>query len=195
MQQLILATSNCGKIKELTAILAPLHCIPQGEMNINSAEETGLSFIENALLKARHASRYAKLPALGDDSGLVVPALDGAPGIYSSRFAGLEATDADNNHLLLTRMAELYSNLRQAYFYCAIALVRHDKDPTPLIATGIFRGSIVKIPEGCGGFGYDSLFYCPQYQCTAAQLPAILKNQISHRAQALTQLRDLIHTL
>lgn len=195
MNEIILATSNLGKIKELQAILSPIHCIPQADLNIKSVEETGLSFIENALIKARHASLMAKKPALGDDSGLVVPALNGAPGIYSSRFAGEQASDKDNNRLLLEKMHSLPSTQRQAYFYCAMAVVQYANDPTPLIATGVFHGQITMDLSGENGFGYDPLFYCPEYQCTAAQLTATIKNTISHRAKALNQLRDLIQQL
>lgn len=192
MKKLILATSNTGKIKELSALLAPIHCIPQTQLNISDAEETGLSFIENAIIKARHASQLAQKPALADDSGLVVPALNGAPGIYSARYAGNNSTDRDNIELLLANMADFPLAQRQAYFYCAIAMVQHSNDPTPIIATGIFHGSISNAPSGDGGFGYDPVFYVKEYQCTAAQLPATIKNTISHRAQALNQLRTLM---
>ncbi|MFI4918795.1 MAG: RdgB/HAM1 family non-canonical purine NTP pyrophosphatase [Legionellales bacterium] len=195
MKELILATSNPGKITELQAILAPVHCIAQTSLNINSVEETGLSFIENALLKARHASLCANKPALADDSGLVVPALDGAPGIYSARYAGNNASDEDNMQLLLEKMAHLQGPQRKAYFYCAIALIQHAKDPAPVVATGFFHGLITTAPAGAGGFGYDPIFYVTEYQCTAAQLPATIKNTISHRAQALSQLRILIPNL
>ncbi len=192
INELVLATSNQGKINELNALLAPIHCVSQTTLGINDAVEDGLSFIENALIKARHASFYAQKPALADDSGLVVPALNGEPGIYSSRYAGNNATDKENIDLLLKNMAHLHGEQRQAYFYCAIAFVMHAKDPTPVIATGIFKGTIHANALGEGGFGYDPIFYVPEYQCTAAQLPAKLKNNISHRAQALQQLRLLI---
>ena len=191
MKEIILATSNAGKIKELQSLLAPVHCIGQNTLGISSAEENGLSFIENALIKARHASLMSGKPALADDSGLVVPSLNGAPGIYSARYAGVDATDEDNIKLLLANMAHLLSEQRQAYFYCAIALVQHATDPTPIIATGRFLGSISTGAAGEGGFGYDPIFYVKEYQCTAAQLPANIKNTISHRAQALNQLRAL----
>lgn len=192
MKEIILATSNKGKIKELNELLAPIHCVSQAILNISDAEENGLSFIENALIKARHASLQAEKPALADDSGLVVPALNGAPGIYSARYSGTDANDKSNIELLLKNMAHLQGKEREAYFYCAIALVQHAKDPTPLIATGIFRGTIHHEPLGDEGFGYDPVFYIDEYQCTAAQLPAKLKNTISHRAKALKHLRDLI---
>lgn len=189
MNEIILATSNKGKIAELEAILAPIHCISQAQSGIDTPEETGLTFIENAILKARHTSRLANKPALADDSGLVVQALNGQPGIYSARFAGSHASDEDNISLLLAKLADTPDNARQAYFYCAIALVQHAEDPTPLIATGKLIGSIAKNRAGEHGFGYDPVFYIPAEQCTVAQLPAKIKNTISHRAQALKQLR------
>jgi XTP/dITP diphosphohydrolase len=192
MNELILATSNAGKIKELAQLLAPIHCIAQTTLSISSAEETGLSFIENAIIKARHASLLTNKPALADDSGLVVPALDGEPGIYSARYAGADASDKDNIDLLLKKMAHLAQNQRSAYFYCALALVRHAKDPTPIVSTGIFHGVINQHPSGNEGFGYDPIFYVPEHQCTAAQLNATVKNTISHRAQALNQLHTLM---
>ena len=195
MKKIILATSNQGKIKELNDLLSPIICIAQGSLGIEDAVENGLSFIENALIKARHASFHAKSPALADDSGLVVPALQGAPGIYSARYANINASDKENMALLLKNMAHLQGVDRKAYFYCAVALVRHEQDPTPLIATGIIHGTIHRKAIGTGGFGYDPIFYLDDFQCTAAQLPVIIKNTISHRAQALNQLRALIQNI
>lgn len=195
MKEIILATSNQGKIKELNELLAPVHCISQSSIGIVDAIENGLSFIENALIKARHASLYAKKPALADDSGLVVPALNGEPGIYSSRYSGSNATDQENIDLLLKNMAHLQGKQRHAYFYCAMVFVQHAKDPTPVIATGVFKGIIHPESLGSGGFGYDPIFYVEEYQCTAAQLPANIKNTISHRAKALSQLRELMQNI
>jgi XTP/dITP diphosphohydrolase len=195
MNELILATNNQGKINELSELLAPIHCLSQSQLGIISASENGLSFIENALIKARHASAHAGKPALADDSGLVVPALNGAPGIYSSRYAGSNATDRENSFLLLKNMADFQGKQREAYFYCALALIQHDKDPTPIIATGLFKGLIHDEYIGLGGFGYDPIFYVQEYQCTAAQLPANIKNTISHRAKALNQLRQFIQNI
>ncbi|KGP63338.1 nucleoside-triphosphate diphosphatase [Legionella norrlandica] len=192
MKEIILATSNPGKIKELEQILTPILCVPQTALGISSAEETGLSFIENAILKARHVSALANKPALADDSGLVVPALNGEPGIYSARYAGIKANDEENIQLLLRKISSLPQEHRHAYFYCAIALIQHAKDPTPLIATGVFHGAISTQPSGTNGFGYDPIFYVNEYQCTAAELPAKIKNRISHRAKALGQLRALL---
>lgn len=195
MKEIILATSNSGKIKEFQHLLAPVQCIAQNTLGIPSPEENGLSFIENAIIKARHATLLAHKPALADDSGLVIPALNGEPGIYSSRYAGVDATDKDNIDLLLANMAHLHLEQRQAFFYCAIALVQHATDPTPIIAIGRFDGSISISASGEEGFGYDPIFYVSEYQCTAAQLPATIKNTISHRAKALNQLRALTPNL
>ena len=191
MRELILATSNPGKIAELQAMLPAFHCIPQETVNISDADETGLTFIENALIKARHASHLSKKPALADDSGLVVPELNGEPGIYSARFAGRNAKTQDNIDLLLNRLAQVPDAQRGAFFYCAIVFVEHANDPTPLIATGKFSGIISHERQGSNGFGYDPVFYLPDYQCTLAQLPSTIKNTISHRALALQQLQKL----
>lgn len=193
MKEIILATSNPGKIAELSAILAPIICIPQASLAITDAAETGLSFVENALMKARHASREAQKAALADDSGLVVPALGGRPGIYSSRFAGPLATDKDNITLLLQQLNGIPDVKRQAFFYCAIVLVRHADDPMPLIACGQIEGQISETLSGDQGFGYDPVFYVPAKQCTMAQLPAKIKNTISHRAQALQRLQQQLN--
>ena len=192
MNPLILATSNPGKIVELQAMLPSFQCISQQSLHIEDAEENGLSFIENAIIKARHASRIGQQPALADDSGLVVDALNGEPGIYSARFAGLTANNNDNINLLLKRLADVPHEQRHAYFYCAIAFVKHENDPTPLIATGELLGQITRARQGDYGFGYDPVFYLPDYQCTLAELPLKLKNTISHRAMALKQLHGLI---
>jgi len=189
MKEIILATNNQGKIAELQAILAPIHCISQASLGIESVEETGLSFVENALIKARHASRITNKPALADDSGLVVEALQGEPGIFSSRYAGANASDTDNILYLLERLKNTPDELRHGFFYCAIVMVQHGNDPTPLIACGLMSGIITRAPRGKQGFGYDPVFYLPAQQCTAAQLPAKIKNSISHRAKALQQLR------
>jgi XTP/dITP diphosphohydrolase len=189
MNTLVLATSNPGKVSELQTMLPSFRCVSQASLGIEDANETGLSFIENAILKARHASQISQRPALADDSGLVVDALNGEPGIYSARFAGLHATDAENIDLLLERMTSTPDEQRQAYFYCAIAFVMHANDPTPIISTGQLFGEISRSRVGDHGFGYDPVFYLPDHQCTLAQLPSHIKNSISHRAMALKQLR------
>jgi XTP/dITP diphosphohydrolase len=188
MKELILATSNHGKIKELQAMLAPIKCIPQQTLEIPDADETGLSFVENAILKARHASKLSGKAALADDSGLVVLALNGEPGIYSARFSGDKATDETNIHALLEKLNDVPDYNRQAFFYCAIALVEHENDPTPVIATGRLEGKITSTLSGTKGFGYDPIFYVPEYDATLAELGPEIKNEISHRARALKQL-------
>ena len=193
MNECVLATANPGKIIELQTLLAPLHCRPQTDFGIHNAEETGLSFIENAILKARHASRLAKKPALADDSGLVVPALQGAPGIYSARFAKKNATDLENIAYLLKKLEHITD--RYAYFYCALAWIQHPDDPTPIIATGQWIGEIARAPAGEQGFGYDPVFYLKTQGKTAAQLPKHIKNNLSHRAQALQTLRHQRQTV
>ena len=195
MQTIILATSNAGKLTELKALLAPLHCLAQQELGIDSADETGLTFIENALIKARHASRIAHQPALADDSGLVVHALNGSPGIYSARYAGIDATNEEHINLLLHNMRDVPDDQRHAYFYCAMAFVQHADDPTPLVVTGKLSGWITRQPVGSHGFGYDPIFYLPHYECSLAQLSPDIKNTISHRAGALKQLREQFEQL
>ncbi len=190
MNELILATSNPHKIIELEAILSPIKCMTQNTLGIIGAEETGLSFVENAIIKARHASRLAQTPALADDSGIVVEALKGNPGIYSARFAGLDATDEDNVLKLLQHMQNIPQDKRKAYYYCAIVVVLHENDPTPLIATGKLQGYISTSPKGTQGFGYDPILYLPQHECTVAELLPTIKNKISHRALALKQLQQ-----
>jgi XTP/dITP diphosphohydrolase len=189
---LVLASGNPGKLRELNAMLEPLgwSVLPQSDWGVSEAVEDGLSFIENALIKARHASKHTGLPALGDDSGLVVGALNGAPGIYSSRFAGADADDSANNHKLLNALQAVPESVRGAHFYCAMALVRHGEDPAPLLATGRWEGRILNVPAGAGGFGYDPLFRVPGQGCSAAELPAKIKNRLSHRGQALSAMME-----
>jgi XTP/dITP diphosphohydrolase len=185
--QLVLASANSGKQRELAALLAPhgLELLLQSALGIASIEETGGTFLENALLKARHAARHSGLPALADDSGLEVDALGGAPGVYSARFAGAGASDADNNALLLSRLMGVAMPLRTARYRCVLALVRTAEDPRPLLAEGQWEGRIGLAPQGTGGFGYDPLFLPDERAGTAAQLAAADKNAISHRGRAL----------
>ena len=191
---LVLASGNRGKLQELTAMLDPLgwDVRPQGEWRVPEAVEDGLSFIENALIKARHASRLTGHAALGDDSGLVVDALNGAPGIYSARYAGETAGDAENNRKLLAALKDIPQAQRTAHFYCAMAVVRHGEDPAPLVAIGRWDGRILEAPAGDGGFGYDPLFWVPGENCSSAQLAPDRKNRLSHRGQALSAMLDLI---
>ena len=191
-QTLVLASGNAGKLRELSAMISAFgwNVACQSDWDVPEAVEDGLSFIENALIKARHASRHTGLPALGDDSGLVVDALQGAPGIYSARYAGAGAGDDANNCKLLKELKGLPGAKRSAHFYCAMALVRHQNDPAPLLATGSWDGSITEAPSGAGGFGYDPLFWVADRACTSAELPADEKNRISHRGRALAQMME-----
>jgi XTP/dITP diphosphohydrolase len=188
--KIVLASANAGKQREFTALLAPcgIELLLQTALGIKSIEETGTTFAENALLKARHAARMAKLPALADDSGLEVDALEGAPGVRSARFAGVAANDADNNALLLDRLSGTAPPERTARYRCVLALVRGAEDPAPLMAEGSWEGHIGLTPIGHGGFGYDPLFLPAGMSGTAAELPLEVKNRLSHRALALAQL-------
>lgn len=190
MQKLVIATGNAGKLREIRHILAPLNLeiLPQSDFNVPEAEEPYLTFVENALTKARHASRFAGLPALADDSGICVNALDGEPGVHSARFAGEPKSDTRNNEKLLQELAGRSD--RSAYYYCVMVLVRTPDDPQPLIADGIWQGEVLEHPRGEGGFGYDPLFLLPRLGKTAAELSAEEKNRVSHRAQALQALLE-----
>lgn len=186
-QTLVLASNNAGKLRELGGLLSPLgfQIQPQGELGVPEAEEPAITFLENALIKARHAARLTGMPALADDSGLAVDALRGAPGVRSARFAGDNATDADNNARLLKLLADVPENERGATFHCVLVYLEHADSPTPLVCHGRWRGRILTEPRGRGGFGYDPLFFVPDHQCSAAELPAGEKARISHRGLAL----------
>ncbi|HTT40995.1 MAG TPA: RdgB/HAM1 family non-canonical purine NTP pyrophosphatase [Burkholderiales bacterium] len=190
MNRVVLATNNEGKIREMRAILAPLgiDVVPQEHYGVSEAEEPHGTFIENALAKARHASATTGLAALADDSGICVDALDGAPGVFSARFAGDPKSDQRNNDRLLELM-RLHDD-RKAHYYCVIVLLRHADDPQPLIAEGDWHGEIVREPRGAGGFGYDPLFLDPWLGKTGAELPMEQKNHVSHRGKALAALVD-----
>lgn len=187
---LVLASSNRGKLEEFSTLLAALsiQLRPQAEWQVSDADETGLSFVENAILKARHAAAATGLPALADDSGLVVDALHGAPGIYSARYAGEHGNTTANNQKLLNALQTVPAPQRSARFVCVLAVLRHATDPLPLICTGYWEGYILKAPQGLGGFGYDPVFGVPAHGCSAAELPAAEKNRCSHRGQATAQL-------
>lgn len=186
-ERIVLATGNRGKLAELQAMLAPLgiEVTAQADYNVPEVEETGLSFVENALLKARNAAIHTGLPAIADDSGLEVAALNGAPGIYSARYAGPDASDAENNAELLANMDGLSPGERRARFACLLVFLRHPEDPTPLICEGSWEGRILDTPRGNGGFGYDPLFLIPERNQTSAELPPEVKNEISHRGRAM----------
>ena len=187
MKKIILATSNLGKVRELNSMLkGHYNVVSQIDMKVEEVPETGTSFIENALIKARNASSQSQLPALADDSGLVVDALNGEPGIYSARYAGENATDEDNIVKLLSRMDE--QDDRRASFWCAMVFVRHAGDPEPIIVEISWEGQILRELKGNNGFGYDPIFYLPELNCTSAQLSAEEKNRKSHRGQALQEI-------
>lgn len=190
MKTIVLASNNTGKIKEFSRLLGGCGytVVPQGDYNVSSVEETGLSFVENAILKARHASAETGLPAIADDSGIEIDALHGAPGIYSARFAGINASDDDNNQKLLSALKGIPTNLRSARYQCVLALMYHAKDPTPVIAQGAWEGYILDKKQGDGGFGYDPLFWVPTHNCSAGELNKDEKNRISHRALAMQRL-------
>lgn len=195
MLQLVLASNNNGKIRELDSMLKPLsiQVLPQATFSVPGIEETGLSFVENAILKARHVCEETGLAAIADDSGLEVDALQGAPGIYSARYSGDGATDTENYQKLLEAMKGLPPSQRTARFQCVLVLMNHSEDPTPLICQGTWEGVITEEPLGEQGFGYDPVFFVPQLAKTAAQLTQDEKNGVSHRAQALGQLLTHLH--
>ncbi|WEP48943.1 XTP/dITP diphosphatase [Cronobacter dublinensis subsp. beijingensis] len=192
MQKVVLATGNAGKVRELASLLREfgLDIVAQTELGVDSAEETGLTFIENAILKARHAAQVTGLAAIADDSGLAVDALGGAPGIYSARYAGADASDRANLEKLLDALKEVPDDKRQAQFHCVLVYLRHAEDPTPLVFHGVWPGVIALAPAGQGGFGYDPIFFVPSEGKTAAELTREEKSAISHRGQALKLLLE-----
>lgn len=186
-QRLVLASNNAGKIRELGELLAPLNLTveSQASLGVPEAEEPAVTFVENALIKARHAAGHTGLPALADDSGLAVDALNGAPGVRSARYAGPNATDQDNINRLLEAMADMPDDQRGAQFHCVLVYLRHAQDPTPIICHGVWHGSILRQPAGEGGFGYDPVFWVPDAGCSAAELERSVKGRMSHRGKAL----------
>jgi len=191
--QLILASNNPGKIREIQALLPKYHILPQADFVKTEAEETGLTFVENALLKARHAAQHCHLPVLADDSGLAVDVLKGAPGIYSARYAGAGASDQENVDKLLMALEGVAFEDRTARFICVLVLIEHALDPAPLIAQASWEGKILFHPTGSNGFGYDPVFWVPEAECSSAELTPEAKNSQSHRGQALRQLAALLH--
>jgi len=187
MKKIVLASNNAGKLREFNTMLAEMdfEVMPQSEFDIPEAEETGLSFVENAILKARHAAQLSGLPAIADDSGLEVDALNGAPGIYSARYSGEGASDEDNLQKLLRELEGVPEQERSARFQCLLVYMHHATDPTPLICQGTWEGRILDAPQGDNGFGYDPVFYVPEHSCSSAQLSPETKNSLSHRGQAL----------
>lgn len=190
MTTIVLATGNQGKVKELSTLLAQhqIEIVPQSDFNVPDVAETGTTFIENAIIKARHAAKITGLPAIADDSGLEVDALNGAPGIYSARYAGSDANDQQNNQKLLNALKDVPTEKRTARFHCVLVYMRHSDDPTPIVCHGVWEGSIINEPLGEQGFGYDPLFWQADLKMTSAQLPRDLKNKLSHRGKALAEL-------
>ncbi len=192
MKRIVLASGNLGKLREIQALAGDaFDLVPQSDFSVSEAEETGLSFVENAILKARHAAQHTGLPALADDSGLEVDALNGAPGIHSARYAGLTASDRENVDKLLHQLGATPEHLRRARFQCVMVYMRHALDPMPIIAQGTWEGRILNAPQGEGGFGYDPVFFVPTHRCSSAELTAAVKNQLSHRGKALRKLLEM----
>jgi XTP/dITP diphosphohydrolase len=195
MSKVVLATGNPGKVREMSALLAEfgLDVLPQSDFNIVEADETGTTFIENAIIKAKHAATLTGLPAIADDSGLAVDALQGAPGIYSARYAGTDASDRDNLLKLLANLEGVPAAQRTARFHCVLVYMSHADDPTPLVCHGTWDGVITAEPSGEDGFGYDPIFFVESEGCTSAQLTKQRKSELSHRGQALTKLLAAMH--
>ena len=195
-ESIVLASNNAGKVREIGQLLAGarIRVLPQGEYAVPEIEETGLTFVENAILKARNAARHSGLAAIADDSGLEVDALNGAPGIYSARYAGPGASDEANLRKLLTDLADVPDPERTARFQCVLVYLRHAEDPTPLICQGTWEGRILFEPRGTNGFGYDPIFLVPDLGCSSAELDPATKNRLSHRGQALRQLQERLES-
>ena len=195
MKKIVIASSNPGKLREFAALLAPFDfdALPQSALGVSDAPEPHATFIENALAKARHASRATGLPALADDSGICVPALNGAPGVFSARYAGEPKSDQRNNEKLLADIGPHRD--RRAFYYCSLVLVMHADDPHPLIADGEWHGELIDAPRGTGGFGYDPFFFFAEYNMTAAELAPDIKNGISHRGKAMQALAEKLRVL
>lgn len=194
-QKVVLASGNKGKLKEFGQLLSPfdIQIIAQSQLNVPEADETGLTFVENAIIKARNAAQHSGLPALADDSGIAIDALNGQPGIYSARYSGKEATDKSNIHKVLDMMKDVPESERSAAFHCVLVFMRDAEDPTPLVCHGSWHGKILQKEMGENGFGYDPIFYVDEFNCSAAQLPAETKNSVSHRAMAFHQLLKTLH--
>lgn len=192
-QKIVLASGNPGKIREIQALLADHPIVPQSDFSISDVEETGTTFVENAIIKARHASLHSGLPAIADDSGLVVDALNGAPGVFSARYAGPGSSDQDNLQKLLGELDGVPEVERSARFICVLVFMQHAADPTPIIAQGVWEGRILTRPAGSHGFGYDPVFWVPTHHCASAELAPEVKNSLSHRGQALRSLTAMLN--
>ena len=190
VNRIVFASGNAGKVREIGQLLEGLsiNILPQSDFNVPEIEETGRTFVENAILKARNAAHYTGLPAIADDSGIAVDVLQGRPGIVSARFAGVGASDEDNLLKLIDMIKPFPEEQRTARFICSMVYLRHEHDPIPMIAQGVWEGLLVTDPKGKNGFGYDPIFYVSSHQCTSAELPPEIKNTLSHRGQALKQL-------
>ncbi len=195
-RQIVLASNNPGKVREIAQLLATLDLsvLPQSQFDVPDVEETGLTFVENAILKARNAARKTGLAAIADDSGLEVDALDGAPGIHSSRYAGVGSSDQANLDKLLQALTDVPQGDRSARFQCLMVYLAHEHDPTPLICQGAWEGRILFEPRGDNGFGYDPVFFVPTHNCSSAELPPEIKNELSHRGQALRKLIEALRS-
>lgn len=193
-QKIVLASGNKGKLREFQELLANrgFEVLPQSDFAVTEAEETGTTFVENAIIKARHACRATGLPAIADDSGIEVDALNGRPGVYSARYSGASANDASNNDKLLQELAGVPEAQRTARYHAVLAYMRHADDPTPILCHGVWEGVILTEPRGEGGFGYDPLFFVPSHQCASAELDKAEKNRISHRGKAMQELLQKI---
>jgi len=197
MQKIVIASGNAGKLREFQQLLAScgFEVLPQSDFNVSNADETGTTFVENAIIKARHACQQTGLPAIADDSGIEVDALHGRPGVYSARYSGENASDESNNQKLLTELANVPSEKRTARYHAVLAFMRHAEDPTPILCHGTWEGIILTEPRGENGFGYDPLFFVPTHNCASAELDKAEKNRISHRGKAMSGLLDKIKQL
>ena len=195
--QIVLASGNAGKLREIAQLLEGLNLevLPQSEFNVPEIEETGLTFVDNAILKARNAAHYTGLPVIADDSGIAVDVLRGCPGIYSARFAGIGASDEENLEKLIRMITPFPDEERTARFICSMVYIRHEEDHVPVIAEGVWEGQLLIDPKGKNGFGYDPIFYVSSQQCTSAELPPEIKNKLSHRGQALRKLLEQLSSL
>jgi len=195
--RVVLASGNAGKLREIAQLLEGLNLeiLPQSEFDVPEIEETGLTFVDNAILKARNAAHHTGLPAIADDSGIAVDVLRGRPGIYSARFAGVGATDEENLEKLIRLVKQFPDEERTARFICSMVYIRHEKDHVPVIAEGVWEGQLITESKGDNGFGYDPIFYISSHQCTSAELPPEIKNNLSHRGQALRKLLGQLTSL
>ncbi len=196
-KKIVLATNNLNKVREINELFQEsiYKIIPQSEFKVTEVEETGKTFTENALIKARNAAKYTDLPVIADDSGIEVDALDGRPGIFSARYSGIGATDKDNLTKLIKDIKHIDRKNCQAKFICAMVYIAYENDPNPIIVEGIWKGYVITKPRGVNGFGYDPIFYVPEYECTSAELDRKKKNQLSHRGQAIRKLTKKLNEI